>query len=745
MIMNIILIGTSLMRGASFLLACLLAFAWARDDPLLVVGDSLVIESTVPNSLVLLRFADLCGCKTARLTVLNGVVEGPFSDVKNGVQTISFSSSAGGSPNTASFSPVNRSGSSQLLPSSAIVVFVTLLFSRGSLRVALPLTFLLLLTFAYSEVTPNQVTIVITLDISLQSIGISLIAPSVIVNTDEASSDGVRCGVSRSALGRCPSQLCEIGDDPNRCFSALTENLQVVGVLMPKSGDFGKSGAQIFNGIRLAVNQIELPLYFVSADTGTDANIAVKAAEILFQKGARLFIGPAVSEAAIELDDWAKGKDVAFISPTVSARAISDLPSVLTLNILDDSYTQALLSLFADRTERVQCVIIHRDGTVGNDLSDIITKDAGWARVFNFVARLPYAPNGKADYPALVAQLNEIVIENNVETVVAFSLDEIADILEIALEYPALTAVRWTGIGFALSCEVAERAKPLEMARKVGLRSSFFEGASSAQRNILAEEVFSKVEQEKDCATPYALLGYDAVLMLTESSRISRTLVTSSIVEGVKFSSNFTYGASGWLGLDYRTGERTSGQFSIVSIGEEDLLKEKWMKQALVFLTPTKDSSGPLGRFQQSITQLSALPIDRADLEKCDNPDDIDISISYRDANLVRKNPTINSGDFRGRQVLVPLLDEIDVRFKCNSFQFQLVCPPFHFGGIGSCVAESDSQLRSGNIRFILPCRGQNSLFNLPNTNRTAAISKRESRIQNFDTNCIRRALSGPR
>lgn len=578
----------------------------------------------------------------------------------------------------------SRSSSMQV-SSLLLLVLGMLATSQCGYRYSVAFAIVCLALSAQSKTQNNPVTIIVTLDFSLQDVEVHVVAPSAIANRNAVNAFGgrLRCGADVSSLSECPVQMCaDTGD--NSCFTRTTENLFTVGALIDQSGDFGRTGAQLVQAVLLGAENNDSPLYFVVSDTVLDPQIAVSEAERLYQKGVRLFLGPLTSAEATALDKWASSKPDSplFIRSSVTATSVGELDSIFSIT-MDDYGSIASFAWYFTDADEAKGAVVYRDDVYGQDLRDLLSIEIPETRL-KPVASIPYPTMAvNRDFDLVAQQLNDLVVAEEVDCIILFALDEVTDLLEVASKFPALRQVPWLGIGFNLDCQIDANPVALQMARDVSLRSLSYRG-DRIGRNVLRENVLDAVSIG-ECTSPYAANSFDIVLLIIESARISRTQEISTIREGILLSSNYTYGASGWLGLNPVTGFRSSGEFSLAMVQLETLLDDPWLLTSFVSLTSADDRRSSFGRFQQSLQVSGGLPMSPLDFENCGRPEGTLVTITFRSSRLVSRTVSFNTNSLPEEGIIVPLLDDVTATFECEQGQYEIECPSGLFGGASAC------------------------------------------------------------
>ncbi len=100
--------------------------------------------------------------------------------------------------------------------------------------------------------------------------------------------------------------------------SILPHKLRI-GVLLPMSGELGKFGEEVINGMRYAVEEKGLDVDFIYFDSGDEDPFLLKEGLItLINKGVNLIIGPLLSKSLDYVRDFTKTQNIIVISPTAT-------------------------------------------------------------------------------------------------------------------------------------------------------------------------------------------------------------------------------------------------------------------------------------------------------------------------------------------------------------------------------------------------------------------------------------------
>jgi len=661
-----------------------------------VQKNELIITSNIPNSFVKVQFGDVGKDKLA-IEIFSAIGEVDES-VANNAQHFDIDVSS-------SYQETSVSSAAKLhMISPYLGCLVSLVIFKGNQRFLFLLAFLGLALFSAAQFGASYPTVLVTLDRSLVGKSVKVVGDRSLVAAEVIDSFGskIECSLNGDSFTNCISPLCSLEQD--QCFSPLADNLLTVGVLYATSGDFGETGIQMLRALELALENNELPVYFIHGDTKTEANQAVSLAQEMYDSGVRMFIGPITSEEAVNLYSWSKrvSEEVLFISPSVSLSKVAHYDNFISMQMQNYAGIDSLLYFMSGASGKA--VAIYRDDEFGRENIDLLESKIGLSSI-QLADSMSYHPEiTSATASQVVAELANLVQTNEANIVIAFSFDEISLLLEAAADYPELTSKSWIGIGFLLSSAVETNAQALSVAQEVSLTSIGYRGAKIGYSE-LRKTLLSEIANEFDVSgvSNIVTTSYDTAVLLLESARISRTNDIAALRDGLLISSNYTFGATGWLGLNSESGFRDTGEYlvSFIAPAERNPLHIRWVSSQIISLNP---SLNPVfGEFQIISSQIGSFLLSEEFLRTCtQNPI---ITISYKNAAYKDQSIELRVSDVTG-DIYVPLYDEVNVHYNCDGSLMEIWCPSFLFGGEGLCRATTSTGLSRGTASDFLRCTG---------------------------------------
>jgi branched-chain amino acid transport system substrate-binding protein len=301
----------------------------------------------------------------------------------------------------------------------------------------------------------------------------------------------------------------------------------VIGVLLPLSGDFSESGEASRIAIEVAADDIND--YFTSIgsdyrvrlhieDTTTDPAVALEKLKALDAQGIRMVIGPGSSAELEAIRAYADEHGIILISTMSTAPSLAIAGDNVFRFVPPDTYqADAMASLF--ELDGITTVVPVSRGDVWGDELRNLTATAFESRNGTVYGGVRYTP-GQEDYTGLVAdldvQVGQAVAAHGKENVCVYAVtfNEIVPIMTAAAGTENLTTVRWYGCdGNGLLNSLATTGD----AARFAARTNFTAPAiGNAELDPRSEVVYRKIQdtlgQQPD---GYSLASYDALWVVT--------------------------------------------------------------------------------------------------------------------------------------------------------------------------------------------------------------------------------------
>lgn len=602
---------------------------------------SLVLDADIEGGFLLLRFDDSLPHGAIEVDVLNEFdrdVDVSFSSSGGGEARFTWavtapSSSIAPASVESAGSPIESSAATKLSGQSLLLLPIAIAVAflaggRNSSTTLLLIASICALLCCYAgpvwaqNVPLGEVHIVVRLNssfaASLDEIDLDADTAMIGLEVDRHSDNvNVRCrpGVP-GTNDACFTPFCHFGD--NDC---LQDSVVKIGMILSTTGDSASFGQELLFAGEEAIAELPLPVpvQFWFADSATNPEQAVSLAQQMYAEGVRLFVGPVTSAEAEALGEWIAGRgddddfeEVAFLSPDVSFSAIAESESLFTLTMDNLGGAHALLSAsvaaLSDLTTR-RAVVIHRDDRFATDFLSILTSISDFydIEITSTVSYVPGSISSTADAANVASQLDAAVNQNQADFVIVLGFDKVQWIVDASqgmLHYPS---VPWTGAGFCLS-DAMLRPDLQAFTASIPLSCVAFHGSHTGD-NIRRIELLASVSTAFDTvSSSLAPAGYDSVLLILATTRLTQTDNTESIRSALVEESFQTFALTGWLRLDTDTGTRIDGDFSVfLSVDSTEIAPHDPV--ALVQLVSLKSTTEGTSAFRSRIQNIASHPI----------------------------------------------------------------------------------------------------------------------------------------
>jgi len=301
----------------------------------------------------------------------------------------------------------------------------------------------------------------------------------------------------------------------------------VVGVLLPLTGDFAESGAASRAAVEVAAGDIND--YFASIgsdhrvrlvveDTATDPAVALEKLKALDAQGIRMVIGPGCSAELEAVRAYADAHGILIVSTMSTAPSLAIPGDNIFRLVSPDTYQADAMAYYLEEEGIAAVVPVWRGDIWGDELRNLTTT-AFKAQNGTVYDGVRYTP-GQKDYAGTMAdldvQVGKAIAAHGKENVCVYAvtLNEIAPIMTRAAETQNLTGVRWYGCdGNVL---LGTLVTPGDAARFAAQTN--FTGPTFWQQNLAAahEATFQKIQNRLGRQPDgYSLASYDALWLLT--------------------------------------------------------------------------------------------------------------------------------------------------------------------------------------------------------------------------------------
>ncbi len=313
---------------------------------------------------------------------------------------------------------------------------------------------------------------------------------------------------------------------PSKTVTPTKVTYITIGFLLPLSGGLSSDGMLNKYVAELALHDINtwlakigLPYRFkaVVEDTKTSSTGAINAFEALKSMGVKLIIGPMSSLALSSILTLAEDSHIIVVSQSSTAMSLhKPKPYVFRFAPPDMWQSKALATIIKDLGIKAVC-IIYRGDTWGKGLATYLERNLEKYGIEYKDVQYPPTASAFASYVSkLDSCVRQFVAKYGYSHVAveAITFDEIAFILMVARQYPALMKVLWLGCdGFAGSpaalevCPIAVKVRLLSTV--VGLPE---------KRMLWLKERVQKEHPGIIGTWEYASIEYDAVWVVALSA-----------------------------------------------------------------------------------------------------------------------------------------------------------------------------------------------------------------------------------
>ena len=506
------------------------------------------------------------------------------------------------------------------------------------------------------------------------------------------AADDIQCAVDGSNdLRRCAEALCDLNSD---CFSSPFDAR--VGVLLPQSGDFEKTGKDMLKALQFGVNYFgeQFPrIQLIAADTESDPDVAFALVKEMYASGIRIFIGPVLSSELVPILEWSNEQEEVplFISPGGTSTRLDTYSNLFRL--LPDNAHQSIaicayIAALANGSSASVYAVVRNDA-YGSDLFDrLLETSTSYQLNMRLVTEYEAADiNSSASASSIISQLiNQIQSDsdNEQKLIIFISFEEIQYFLEAA-EGTDLENYRWLAVDVALNSKIVSSPAALKTARSVGLYTPQYSG-SRVENGGIRYAFFQGLQSETvSLLAPFA---FDSLLLLFNTMQYIEDTSAATIQAQIEFVSTFLYGVSGWLKLDENM--RLDGEYAIAMIvPESPVLPSIWGLNSRIRLIPFSSTvSGP-GKLPYSLV-MEPYPLYPVSSSAFGCSAGMRVNARYYDPDFaeVEVNFVHNQGD---ETIGIPSYGNITLEFTCDSQPGTLVMACPGAGDHVACVVSGNS------------------------------------------------------
>ncbi|MBN8549490.1 MAG: penicillin-binding protein activator [Deltaproteobacteria bacterium] len=298
----------------------------------------------------------------------------------------------------------------------------------------------------------------------------------------------------------------------------ISGNATPIGVLLPLSGPFANLGKSVKNGIDLAAagrttssgSTPELALLYRDAGAGADQAVGF-ARELVGTAGAKIILGPLLSEHALAVGDFARQSRVPLLALAKNSNFATG-ENVFRLGATVDSQVRSLLEVADKRLHVTRFAMVYPNDSAGRELADAFRVELT-ARGLALVYESSFSRGNFDSFVPIADSLEK----SNAEAI--FFPDSI------------VTASRFFG---SLSADFRSRIRPLGVAmwdnqQQLSNSSAVLEGAVFVSPYFAASTRPAIVQFNQAYQSAYnqapdflAAQGFDALTIIAEAARRQR-------------------------------------------------------------------------------------------------------------------------------------------------------------------------------------------------------------------------------
>lgn len=354
-----------------------------------------------------------------------------------------------------------------------------------------------------------------------------------------------------------------------------------IGALLPLTGSVASIGEA--SRVALEVSAEDINSYFsglgsgknvklIVRDTKSDPATALEQLKELDKMGIKLIIGPQGSTEAAAVLEYANQNNILLLSTASTAPSLA-IPDDNLYRFVPDDTKQGLVLARLMKDEGINTVIpIYRSDVWGKGLAGEVEKD--YKALNGTVLEGVAYETTSMDLSAAVETLNKKVIAATSEhgkgsvAVLLCSYVEATEIFALALNYPALSEVKWYGTdGIALNKELINDKNASSFAAATNLTAPMY---GYVGENDLYQVTGPKIEKRLGrIPESYALTAYDALWIATFVNLDAVPEKDKSIKMAMDTLTDTYYGISGWAILN-ENGDRKYWDYDIWRVKEEN-------------------------------------------------------------------------------------------------------------------------------------------------------------------------------
>ncbi len=305
--------------------------------------------------------------------------------------------------------------------------------------------------------------------------------------------------------------------------TTTTADENVIGVLLPLTGDYTESGQAVRAAVEVAAEDVNnyftqigstFQVRLVVEDTATDPAVALDKLKQLEKEGIRIVIGPGSSAELEAIRSYADEHGILVVSTMSTAPSLAIEGDNVFRFVPPDTFQADAMAYCLEEDGIAAVVPVWRGDVWGDELRNL-TKGAFEEAGGAFFDGVMYTP-GTEDYGNLVSDL-DIQVGRAIDThgagkvgVYAVTFSEIVPIMEAASGTGNLSQVRWYGCDANVLLDTL--TAPGDAARFAAQTDFTGPAIGNANRDPRSEAVYQKIQDRLGHKPDgYGMASYDAV------------------------------------------------------------------------------------------------------------------------------------------------------------------------------------------------------------------------------------------
>lgn len=299
------------------------------------------------------------------------------------------------------------------------------------------------------------------------------------------------------------------------CGNQKNEEYINIGSITPLTGEVSIYGTNTVNGAKLAVDEINKnggvlgkKLKLIIEDDRGDLHLSKKAYENLKKEKIDCLIGPVTSNCALEISKYANNDKTLMITPSASAKEITDDKNFVFRTCFTDSYQGKILARYVKNIlkEEKIALLVNENSYYSKSVSKEFVKEAKKLNLNNYI--IHYADD-KSDFSDITERLKRYKYKNVLISDYYRKISLIAPQLKQSdKNFRLIGSDGWIGI-----------LDQMDAPQNESIEKAVFTAHYSANSKDKHIEEFVKAYQKEHDRLPssFAALGYDSIYLYKEA------------------------------------------------------------------------------------------------------------------------------------------------------------------------------------------------------------------------------------